>query len=70
MKNIYKQALMKMSEKDIDHYNSDLYLKVNSISKKLIQEYNFKKNVETFVDEIDHELWYDIPFAYLPFYKF
>lgn len=70
MKNIYKQALMKMSEKDIDHYNSDLYLRVNSISKKLIQEYNFKENVETFVDEIDHELWYDIPFAYLPFYKF
>ncbi len=70
MKNIYKQALMKMSEKDIDHYNSDLYLRVNSISKKLIQKYNFKENVETFVDEIDHELWYDIPFAYLPFYKF
>lgn len=70
MKNIYKQALMKMNEKDIDHYNSDLYLRVNSISKKLIQEYNFKENVETFVDEIDHELWYDIPFAYLPFYKF
>lgn len=70
MKNIYKQAIMKMSEKDIDHYNSDLYLRVNSISKKLIQEYNFKENVETFVDEIDHELWYDIPFAYLPFYKF
>ena len=70
MKNIYKQAIMKMSEKDIDHYNSDLYLRVNSISKKLIKEYNFKENVETFVDEIDHELWYDIPFAYLPFYKF
>ncbi len=70
MKNIYKQAIKKMSEKDIDHYNSDLYLRVNSISKKLIQEYNFKENVETFVDEIDHELWYDIPFAYLPFYKF
>lgn len=70
MKNIYKQAIKKMSEKDIDHYNSDLYLRVNSISKKLIKEYNFKENVETFVDEIDHELWYDIPFAYLPFYKF
>lgn len=70
MKNIYKQAIKKMSEKDIDHYNSDLYLRINSISKKLIQEYNFKENVETFVDEIDHELWYDIPFAYLPFYKF
>lgn len=70
MKNIYKQAIKKMSEKDIDHYNSDLYLRVNSISKKLIKEYNFKENIETFTDEIDHELWYDIPFAYLPFYKF
>lgn len=70
MKNIYKQAIKKMSEKDIDHYNSDLYLRVNSISKKLIKEYNFKENVKTFTDEIDHELWYDIPFAYLPFYKF
>ena len=44
MKNIYKQAIKKMSEKDIDHYNSDLYLRVNSISKKLIKEYNFKEN--------------------------
>lgn len=40
---------------------SDLYLKVTPISKALIEQY--EGNVTTFIDNIDHELWYDIPFA-------
>lgn len=68
---IYELAVQKMDAKDIDHHSfgSDLYLRVNDISKKLVEEYEFKQNVKTFKDNIDHVLWYDIPFAYDPFWK-
>lgn len=65
MKNILEKAVKIMKENEIDHHESDLYLKVNENSKKLVGEYDFKENVTTFIDEIDNELWYDIPFAYV-----
>jgi hypothetical protein len=55
---------MKPEEIDSQHENgSDLYLKVTPVSTALIKQYDFKKNVTTFVDAINHELWYEIPFA-------
>ena len=67
-KDLYKEALEKMDKKDIDTYCSDLYLKVNNISKELIENYKFKDSVSTFIDDIDKELWYDIPFGYMDEY--
>ncbi len=55
---------MKPEEIDSQHeVGSDLYLKVTPVSTALIKQYDFKKNVMTFVDAINHELWYEIPFA-------
>jgi hypothetical protein len=55
---------MKPEEIDSQHENgSDLFLKVTPVSTALIEQYDFKKNVTTFVDTINHELWYEIPFA-------
>lgn len=55
---------MKPEEIDSQHeIGSDLYLKVTPVSTALIKQYKFKKNVTTFVDAINHELWYEIPFA-------
>lgn len=42
---------------------SDLYLKVTPTSTELIAEYDFKDNVKRFIDSIDRELWYEIPFG-------
>lgn len=64
MKNILEKAVKIMKENEIDHHESDLYLKVNENSKKLVEEYYFKVNVTTFVDQINNELWFDIPFAW------
>lgn len=64
MSNIYELALKQMETKDIDHHSSDLYLRKNVISDKLISEYEFKQNVTIFIDEIEHVQWYEIPFAY------
>lgn len=61
---IYHQALQKMAPDEIDHHESDLYLKKNEVSDKLISNYKFKNNVTIFRDQIDGVLWYDIPFAY------
>ena len=65
MTNIYQEAIEKMNKKDIDHYCSNLYLKVNEISKNIIDNYEFKAAVSTFIDDIDKEEWYDIPFGYM-----
>lgn len=61
---IYKEALEKMDSKDIDHWQSDLYLRKNSISEKIISEYEYKNQVKIFKDNIDHVAWYDVPFGY------
>ena len=39
---IYRQALQKMAPDEIDHHESDLYLKKNEVSDKLISNYKFK----------------------------
>ena len=48
----------------IDHYYSDLYVKVTPISTDLIAQYENKFMVSKFVDNIEHKLWYEIPFGY------
>jgi hypothetical protein len=61
---IYVKAVQQMQAADIDHHESDLYLRKNENSTKLVNEYEFKQNVTTFRDNIDHVLWYEIPFQY------
>jgi hypothetical protein len=53
-----------VSPADIDHWCSDLYVKVTPVSKKVVEGYEFKCNVQTFRSQIDSTAWYDIPFAY------
>ena len=66
MTNIYEEAVRSMNPEDIANWQTDLYLKVTPESRRLVEKYDYKNLVETFVDNIDHELWYDIPFAYTP----
>lgn len=67
MRNIYEEALKIIPAEQIDHHETDLYLMVTEQSKKLVKEYDFKGNVETFISAIaPHVLWFDIPFAYTP----
>lgn len=68
MINIYEHAVKELPKEHIDHYCSDLYLKKTSKSDALVNDYEYKNNVAVFKDQIDHELWYEIPFGYTPFY--
>lgn len=67
-KSIHQKAVEQMQPNEIDNHQSDLYLKVTDVSKKLVDEYKFKNNVKTFRSGIVHCQWYDIPFAYDPFW--
>jgi len=64
---IYAQVI----ERGIQHsqHESDLYLPVNTETMALIKDYRFRSNVTTFRSNIDGKLWYDVPFAYLPFWE-
>lgn len=69
MRDIYEKAIEILSPNDIDHHESDLYLRKTLKSEKLINEYEFINLVSVFRDNIDNELWYEIPFAYSPYWE-
>ena len=61
---LYNALKEQMPPEYIDHYYSDLYVKVTSTSTDLIAQYENKFMVSKFVDNIEHKLWYEIPFGY------
>ena len=65
--NIYDEA--KKLGIEMDTWCSDLYLPVNEQTQKLVADYEFKKNVTTFISNIDKKLWYEIPFAFYPYWE-
>jgi hypothetical protein len=69
MESIYKEAIARMRKEEIDHHESDLYLKKNEVSKNLVGNYEYKKLVKEFQSQIDKSIWFDIPFAYEPFFE-
>ena len=53
----------------IENHCSDLYVPKNKITDPIVADYEFPACVSIFRDNIVHELWYDIAFAYEPFWK-
>ena len=66
MKDIYTAALRVLPASDIDHHETDLYLKVSEKSAALVAAYDFRGNVEKFRPQLDGCAWFDVPFAYTP----
>lgn len=66
---IYNMAVKNMELSEISNHESDLYLKVTQVSEKLIAEYEFKKSVRMFFNQVDKCYWFDIPFAFEPFWN-
>ena len=62
--NIYEEICKVTTEDERSHWCSDLYCKVTTKTKDIIRNYEYKRNVGTFTDQITHTPWYDIPFAY------
>jgi len=62
-------ADMKATGVEMDHHESDLYVPVTDATRAIVAEYEFRTNVTTFYSQIDKKPWYDIPFAYLPYWE-
>ena len=62
---IYQQAVR--LGLDIEHHESDLYLRKSEKSGELVDAYEHRANVRQFVAP-DDSLWFDIPFAFDPFW--
>ena len=66
---IYEKAVSTLPASDIDHHASDLYLKYSAESSALVAGYEFKSQVSVFVSPLDHCKWFEIPFAFLPYWS-
>jgi hypothetical protein len=69
MKNLFDQV--KDSGIPYDHHESDLYVLVTPESQKILVECLGPRpnGICTFTSQIDGKLWYDVPFAYRPFWE-
>ncbi len=67
MYNIFEE--IKKNNIEFSHHESDLYIPKNEITEKIINNYEFKRNVTVFHNQITHNKWYDIPFAFDPFWE-
>lgn len=55
----------------LDHHESDLYAKVTDASRAIIGTYIKSAPLisSTFRSRLDGELWFEIPFAYQPWWE-
>ena len=67
METIYAQ--LKAAGVPLDHHESDLYAKVTPNSNRIVGGYEHKANVTQFTSQTDNAQWFDIPFAYDPFWE-
>ena len=67
--NIYEYAVKLLPAEDIDHHESDLYIRKTPESTALINKMQYKDSglLTTFRSNIaPHDTWYDLPFCYTP----
>ncbi len=62
------EAIIAMGVK-MDSHESDLYIPVTKETKALVAQYEYKENVTTFKSQIDGAIWFDVPFAFIPFWE-
>lgn len=65
---IYQQMQNVLKPNEIANHESDLYCKVTKESRKIVANYKYLHLVTTFRDIQTNQLWYDIPFAYDPWW--
>lgn len=61
---VYAASVERLPACDIDHYCSDLYLRVTPVSEQLRNRYQYRSMVSIFRDNIEGVLWYEFPFCY------
>ena len=64
---IYQE--LKKAGVELDNHESDLYAKVTPESIEILNNYKYKDNVTRFNNKIDKKVWFDIPFAFDPYWE-
>lgn len=54
---------------EYDHHESDLYIPVNDQTKRLMKDFEYRILSKVFKSNIDGSPWYEIPFAYTPWWE-
>lgn len=52
----------------IENHASDLYTPVCEATRELLNQYP-EHRASVFTSQIDGQLWYDVPFAFLPYWE-
>lgn len=65
---IYSAAVMALPARDIDHHNSDLYLRCSPASAALVERLSTKVLLTTFRDYNGIQ-WFELPFCFTPFWE-
>lgn len=63
---VYEIAAANMDPEHIDHHASDLYLKVDDVSRVIVGALENTALLSTFTSWIDNNRWYEFPFCYIP----
>lgn len=68
---LYDAMLNATTPAERDHHGSDLYIKATPVTMRIVDRYVFSSQVSSFRDQTDprRALWYNIPFAYLPYWQ-
>lgn len=68
---LYMALVDAMPADQIDHHDSDLYVKVTNTSMRILQQSGLIRGhgYTTFVDQLTNTLWYDIAFCYIPYWE-
>lgn len=71
MKTVYEKIIEVMNENEIGNHYSDLYVLKNEKSIPIVETHKkqFPVCVSSFKSQIDNKIWYDISFAYNPYWK-
>lgn len=65
----YEIAAANMDPEHISHYESDLYLKVDDVSRVIVGALDNRALLSTFTCWYDGTRWYELPFCYTPFWE-
>lgn len=66
---LYDEIVKVAQPEEIGHWTSDLQCKVTDATKAVIDRYEYKHLVTSFRSVIDGQLWYEIPFAFAPWWS-
>ena len=66
---LYDEIVKVTTPEQRGNWTSDLQCKVTKDTTAVIERYKYKHLVTTFRSAIDGTLWYEIPFAYTPWWE-